>query len=295
MHTSPRPLLLVGALLAELALGCHRSGQKAATDSISQPGPSVKLSCPSEASSQGPIAFDVVLDADARTYWNTQGILDDALEILLIRRDKPGLMTVSKVSPEAAMYPPTPLAGRPSDDELVRSRERITQQHQYDLLAYGRKHEGSAEYFVLATFAGAWDGPYPLTVLDQRGPRSSDEPSDGLPAAAPAGEHVPPNPGLTVELRALDGRPTIVGAFRLAQNPSKAITFLSMVLSPLGAAGRPFAKQFRLSPYQQDDQEVGTFAVPLARLASPVSPTRGRHVLFVSLADKAVTRIVDLP
>lgn len=294
MHTSPSHLLLRGVVLAALGVGCHWSSQKDVASTVSPPGPSVRLSCPAEVSSQGPIPFDVVLEADARTYWDTQGVLDDALEILLIRRDSPGLTTVSKVDPAAAMFPPTSLPGRPSDHELARSRERITQRRHYDLLAHGRQHEGSAEYFVVATFAGAWDGPYPLRVMDPGGSKAEEQVPARLPVAGPSDARPPDHPSLIADVRKQGSRLAIHGGFRVtAKAEDTTQPFLSVLMAPRRGTERIFARQFGVQTVRNREDLVGTFVVPLDDITAPDAPaSAGSYVFVVSVKDQFAILVV---
>src|SRR5664279_4523950 len=83
-------------LLGLLGLAaCHRSARQPVVLDGFQPVAAITLRCPAEASSRGPIPLDVTMVADARTYWDNQGLIDEALQVILVRRDSPGLMAIA--------------------------------------------------------------------------------------------------------------------------------------------------------------------------------------------------------
>jgi len=61
-------------------------------------------------------------------------------------------------------------AGRASEEVLAKHASRTTEVKESDLLAYAQSHKGTAEYFVVASFADAWAGPRRLRVVDAAGP-----------------------------------------------------------------------------------------------------------------------------
>jgi hypothetical protein len=102
---------------------CCKNVRQAKVVSTFKSGSAVALRCPAEASSRGPILIEVSLDADARTYWDNQGVIDAALQIMLVRTDRPGLLSVAKSDPAAMMSPSSPLPGRPSEETRAQLME----------------------------------------------------------------------------------------------------------------------------------------------------------------------------
>jgi len=287
-RSSLRPLVAAVAIAASTAACCHRKARHVQDPAPFQPAAVVKLECPSEAPSRGPLPIEVVLDADARTYWDNQGVLDQALHVFLVRRDRPGVLAIAKVDPSALMAPPAPLPGRPSDSALARDRARIVEHKHYDVLAYGRQHPGAASYFVLATFADAWAGPAPLTVTDPAGPLAPSLDAAGLPPAdEPPSPSIPGSPGVVARLAEHAGKPAIVGGFRTADGATGAAV-LTLVLGHLRPAGGALVRQLELVSRPEKGERVGGFAVPLSALDRPnPSPPIGRHVLFAFVGPEA--------
>jgi hypothetical protein len=286
-------------ILLFMSSACHSGTRRSDGPNVPRPSAAVKLRCPGEAPSRGPIPVEVTLDADARTYWDNQGILDQALSIVLVRRDRPGLMAVAKVDPSAMMMPPSPLPGRPSDEALARDSARVTEQKSYDVLAYGRQHPGAADYFVVAAFADAWAGPVRLRVTD---PSSSHGPTpdvSGLVAAAAQAEAqnpaIPSSPAVVVRLGEHGGKAAIVGGFR-APSDKLPNPFITLLLANLRPTGGTLVRQFRLPVRQDNTDLVGGFAVPLSALDTPnPAPAAGRYALFAFVGDQAAApTIVEL-
>jgi hypothetical protein len=254
------------------------------------------LRCPEEASSKGPIPVEVTLDADARTYWDNQGILTDAVDIILVRRDRPGMLSVAKLDPAAMMLPSPPLVGRPSDKKLAEDASRVIENENYDVLAYGRHHDGAAEYFVIASFADAWAGPTRLKVVDPAGPLAPDESETNPAPAAPSPKSMPPaTPGLFARIEKVANSSAVIGAFRTsAAKNAELMPFASIVMARLQPKGGISAGQFRLVCTQDKKDVIGSFAVPVAAL-NP-SPLPGRYVLFVFVGDESTTpTVIEIP
>ena len=73
------------------------------------PPPGVYLKVPQRAPAAGPIPLHVAMVADMPTYYANNGILDNALEVVLVRRDAAGVRLLAKVDPHAIMLEDTPL------------------------------------------------------------------------------------------------------------------------------------------------------------------------------------------
>jgi len=280
----PQPWLVAVVALAALS-SCCKKVPRPQGPTIATPGARVTLDCPAEAPSQGPIPFTITLDADARTYWDNQGILDEALQVVLIRRDRPGMRFVAKTAPGAIMLPNPPLPGRPSEEVLAKDASRTTEVKEYDLLAYGQSHKGTAEYFVVASFADAWAGPRRLSVVDPAGPMVAEI---RAPLVLPAQQAVqsPTAHGLQAGVSEGRGHPSVFGAFRVsaAADPSSA-PFVSIVMARLRSSGGISYGQFRLSHARDRDDLVGSFGVPISLLTP--APVQGRYVLFAFVGDES--------
>jgi hypothetical protein len=274
---------------------CCKNAHRPKGPEVFKPGARVTLECPAEASSQGPISIEVKLDADARTYWDNQGILDDALEILLVRRDRPGMLAVAKADRATIALPSPSLPGRPSDKELSRDVSRVTEQKSYDVLAYGRRHEGAAEYSVIASFADAWAGPTRLKVVDSAGDLAPEVGEASLAPAAQQAEPVPASHGVIARIGEIAGRPAIIGAFRTHTPKSKAaMLFGSIVMARLRPTGGISQLQFRPVHRRERNDLVGGFAVPVSALAP--APDFGRYVLFAFVGDEdTAASVVQIP
>ncbi|HET9956267.1 MAG TPA: hypothetical protein VFQ61_17285 [Polyangiaceae bacterium] len=305
MSISSKSRVLRWGVLAFLLSSCAKDAQRressAPSAAVGAPGTAapqrasaaVTLKCPPEAPSAGPIPIQVTLNADARTYWDNQGVLDNALEVLLIRRDQPGLISIAKVDPDAMMLPQSPPRGRPSDAELASDRARIIEQKQYDLLAYGRAHPGAGDYFVVATFADAWTGPTELRIKDAAGPMAPDPASAQLALAEAGDAPIPAAPSATGTVRVSE-RAAVVGAFREIATSSEPV--LTIVLARLRSSGGVLTRQYRLTLQHDKRDLIGTFSVPLASLSAPNPAPSGRHVLFVFVGNQSATpNVIEVP
>lgn len=278
---------------------CHRSARQPVVLDAFQPVAAVTLHCPVEASPRGPIPLDVTMVADARTYWDNQGLIDEALQVIVVRRDSPGLMAIASTDPAAIMQPTPALPGRPSDEAMARDQSRITQQKQFDLAPYVRPRAGASAYFVVSTFSDAWAGPYSLKVVDSAGRPMSSADGTGIIGNAEAWtEPTLATRGVAIRMDNVVGTLAVVGSFRAgAANTEKPEMFATIVLAPLRPKGGLLSGQFRLLAKHQGDDVVGGFAVPLSMLVSrDTKPDPGRYVLFAFVGDEAAkARVFQIP
>src|SRR6476646_2908862 len=108
--------------------------------------PGISLNCPAEAESSAAIPVEIEMAADARTYWDNNGILDHALTVALVRRDAPGLRFLPKIDPNAIMLPDEPLPGRPSEASLDADRDLTVETKVFDVGdGFGALRAGAAE------------------------------------------------------------------------------------------------------------------------------------------------------
>jgi hypothetical protein len=258
--------------------------------------PSVTLECPEEVPSEGPIPLRVKLTADMRTYYDNDGILPDALELILVRRDKPGVRFVAKVSPYVWLYKREPLP-RPSDEEIERDTGRVSEENVYDPLDYGATHPGSADYYALAAFASAVDGPKTLRVTSA----ARSLPSGALtraPILSPEAAAALPPPiverGVVAQVNFWDGELFVQGWLRTPIRGGESVLpgleappFVTVVAVRLDTRGGTCAGAFTI-PNEDigDDGEdhVSGFAIPLSWLVPP--PLPGDYRIFVFAADE---------
>jgi len=147
--------------------------------------PGISITCPAEGLPSEPILIEAVMRADARTYWDNDGILDKALTIGLVRCDRPGLLFLDKIDPRALMMPDEPLPGRPTDSELAADTGIVTEVTYLDVGSLPRGHQGSADYLVTAAFSTWWGGVRPLRI---NGPDGTVLPSNQAPQLGPGAQ-----------------------------------------------------------------------------------------------------------
>jgi len=230
-----------------------------------------------------------VMDADMPTYWDTNGIIDEALSVLLLRHDRPGMLAVAKIDARAIMLPNPPLPGRPSDQEMARDTARVTEEKHYDILDYGGQHLGSADYFVVATFADAWAAPRRLRVTD---PARAKLPNPDEAQLAPAegfNEAPPSARGVVARITELAGHTSVVGTFRIGvDGAGRTAPFLSIVIAHLRTRGGRFERQLRLPTARENGDVVGGFSVPLSMLRPGVEELApGFYALFAFVGNEA--------
>jgi len=126
----------------------------------------ITLTCPSEASGTEPIPVKVEMRGNMRTYWDNDGIIDKALTVAILRRDRPGLRFLDKIDPNVIMLPDEPLPGRPSDEVLDADPAMVTELKTFDAAPLPQSQPGSAEYLVTGAFSNWWAGVRELRVLD---------------------------------------------------------------------------------------------------------------------------------
>lgn len=247
--------------------------------------PGVQLSVPARTSAAAPEPVRVTMVADLATYRAVNGILDHALQVVLVRRDQPGVAFMAKTDP--GMLPlPDPVL--PPPDGPPDPGARVTEIRELGLLDYGAEHDGSASYFVLATFAGGhsdvqrMEVEHPTRALPAWPaapvPRRSDV-TDRLIAARPSAQGVwvgvvegPP--------RRLDGVlrvPFRVPAQRGAAAPGPWVTIVAWQDA---AHAQVAALSVRLEPFPERTDHVAAFSIPLERLMPRLAPGRAKVWVF---------------
>src|SRR5690242_9208371 len=130
------------------------------------PPPGVSLRVPASADSSAPIPLDVTMVANMPVYYANDGILDKSLNVVLVRRDAPGVCFLAKIDPQALMLPDPVL--RPPRVDPAKDPSVVREKRTLDPLQYGVTHEGAADYHVFATFAHWLTEPEPLTIQHPR-------------------------------------------------------------------------------------------------------------------------------
>lgn len=242
--------------------------------------------------------FRVTLQADASVHRANQGILDRALEVVLVRRDAPGALYLAKDDPRAIMLPdsemppdapPLPPGVASMDPGLFEATLDL------GLLDAGLRHEGSARYYVFAAFAEAWADPRPLFIEHRRGPLPSPR-LPSLPPRDPSATDVVHallrKPGVSAKFYPTGGVPRVAGAFRVAPGQSTAVTFVAQRLRPQGGV---VTASFQVSAEALDGALHGSFVVPLGIFLASARGERVRLMTFVGdeIAAPAVFVVPD--
>ena len=247
--------------------------------------PGVLLDVPQRTAAEAMAPVTVTMTADALTYYASNGILDRALQVVLVRRDAPGVGFLAKTDPSALFVPEAPL---PVPADVARHRGLVRERREFRLTDFGARHDGAASYFVLATFARWAAGPLPMEV--DHGQRSVGD-GDALPAPArtPETERLfaarPRGPG--VWAGAVDGPPQrIDGAlrvpFRLPRfgGGTASGPWVTVVAWQPGSEGRAAAVSQRLEPRSEGTDQVAAFSIPLDRLSPRLAPGPARAWVF---------------
>jgi hypothetical protein len=235
--------------------------------------PGISLSCPTEASTSGPIPIEVIMRADARTYWDNDGILDKALTVALVRRDGPGLRFLEKIDANAIMMPDEPLPGRPSDAQLDADTGMVTETKGIDAAVQPGIQQCSADYFVTAGFSKWWAGLRTLRVTDPRGrSRPSDRSPLGLDMRPALIRRPSSHPDQSVYIERESHSlvvPFRVAApvFRSSDSPQEPHVWLSVIGFKLDTRGGACGGVFGLDVEDKSAGVDGEATIPLSALA----------------------------
>ncbi len=235
----------------------------------------VSLQFPQRTLAGARVPMKVAMTADMAVYHAVNGILDRALEVVLVRRDRPGLRFLAKIDPRAYMRPEPPL---PPPDPAS-AGVRVTEERTFDLLDYGATHYGGASYNVFATFASASTDVRPLLIED----RSHSHPFRPPEAAPPLPEDAepplpePPRQSGLVAAVARRGGFRVEGALREAVRPPRFASepppapFVTIVVAHLGPRGGARGGSFAVEAKVDGRDHVARFSIPIDRFAPPES------------------------
>jgi hypothetical protein len=264
------------------------------------PSPGVSLRVPRSADATGPIPLDVTMVANMVVYHANDGILDKALNVVLVRRDGPGVRFLAKIDPQALMLPDRPLP--PPRVDPAQDPSRVLEERTLDPLQYGVPHEGAADYHVFATFAHWITEPEPLSIQHARCSLPVD-PHGRAPGLSPDQERaLPPIPALrsVVARPSTEGDLRIEGAFRTAlphprfQGEPTPPAFVTLVAVRLAATGGVAAGSFVVDAREEGPDRVARFSIPLTQLGTWLQPG-AYQVLVFSGDERAAPLTVNIP
>lgn len=228
--------------------------------------------------------FRVELAAPPTVHRANGGILDRALEVVLVRRDAPGTLYLAKDDPRAILLPDSEMP--PESPPLPPGCEAMDPGSfgatlDLGLLDGGLAHDGSARYYVFAAFAESWCDPRPLDVEHPRGPLPAALPPP-LPPLDPNTTEVRPallrRPGVRARYYATGGVPRIAGAFHLTRPGGAAVTLVAQRLRPTGGV---VTAAFAVDARPAHGAHHGGFVVPLASFLAGLAGERVRVITFV--------------
>lgn len=232
--------------------------------------------------------FHVALSADPSVHRANNGILDRALEVVLVRRDAPGVRYLAKDDPHVLMLadslmppdaPPLPPGCEAMDPGTFEATLDLA------LTDDERTHEGSARYYVLASFADAWADPRPLFIDHHRGPLPSPRvpsPPPRDPSATDVVQAMLLRDGVSARFYPTGGVPRIAGAFRVtsARGVDEPVA-VTVVAQRLRASGGVGSALFSVDAQHFDGALHGQFVIPLASFLSAAVGEPVRALVFV--------------
>lgn len=242
------------------------------------------IHCPPEAPASGPVAVTVTMRADMRTYWDNNGIIDKALTVAMVRRDRPGLRFLAKIDPKAIMLPDAPLIGRPSDAELDAAPATITEVKTLDGAASLSAEQGAADYFVTAAFSRWWGGLKLIRITaqdDRLEPPTTLEPG---PTGQPWSMRKGTDPAAVLQLEGLGRGCRLVvpvSAGTLARSGSESVDWLTVVGFKLGTTGGACGGLYGLPVERKAAADRMEVLIPLAALAPMPDVGRWLFLAFI--------------
>lgn len=242
--------------------------------------PGVYLKVPQRAPAAGPIPIRVAMVADMSTYYANNGIIDNALEVVLVRRDAPGVRLLAKIDPHAIMLPDAPLPPPTSKRDLEGA---VAEERTLDLLDYGAQHPGAAAYHVFAAFSRWVSDPQPLVV--EHTARHPGAPARPLPDDVPRPPIRTAPHSLALELRVVKGHggPFFEGGARWALQPGNdapPINHLTLVIAQLAPQGGVSTFCCELDPQLDAGTWAAVFSIPVTKFEPAPKPGPARLLAF---------------
>jgi hypothetical protein len=245
----------------------------------------VQIDVPARSAADASVPIVVTMTADVPTYYANNGILDRALQVVLVRRDAPGVGFLAKTDPSGLFLPEPPLAV-PAD--AAQQKGLVREERAFRLTDYGAKHDGAASYFVLATFARWASEPLPMEIDH---PQRSVGPGDAMPAPPrlPLTERLLASPPRSqgVAAAVVDGLPQRIDGvlrvpFRLPRfcGGSASGPWVTLVVWQPGAEGRTAALCLQLEPRSEGTDHVAAFSIPLNGLSPRLATGPARAWVF---------------
>ena len=249
----------------------------------------IYLDIPPDAPCSGPIPLKVTMKADMDTYMANQGILDKALNLVLIRRDAPGVRLVATTDPHVHMLPDQPVMLTPGTD--LTKAGTISGKREYDVLGFGAMHDGAADYYVVAAFARWVTEPVPLAITHKEYSLQMSEVSfaSAFPLVFDKNTLVPPpSPGLLARL--FRGKDILIQcalriAIREPKFPQEPVPppFVTLVAVRLSSTGGVFARSFLLDADSDGRYYVALFSIAFREIVK--NPEKGRYRILVFSGD----------
>lgn len=247
----------------------------------------VVVECPAEADADGPIPVRAVVTGDAATNRANHLHMSRALTVALIRRDAPGLSFLSTIPPNVSLANdelpiPLEIPGEKLDPTSI-----FIETTDVSPLDHGARHDGYAEYTVIAAFATWTDGPKPLVV---RHAKRRLPPGDAASAPKPLPEiralpEPPKERGLVAAAQVRRGKPYVEGAFR-ASIPARRFpdevtppAFVTIFAPRMEVTGGAVGRSFLVTAEVDGGDYVGRFSIPMSELS--LSPLKGRYRVYV--------------
>lgn len=250
-----------------------------------RPTPGADLQVPADAPSSGPVPLRITLVADMPTYYANGGAIAEALRVVVIRRDAPGVGFVATSDPRGHVTAPASMPLPPPDRMPTGVVREVVE---LDLLGHGARHDGDADYFVLAAFSEWSSAAQPLSIRGAGHPLPPGK-ARALPPAPQDLAQRPAGAGrLFAALTHEGGELRIDGWVAPPSEPHRAPrptgpAFVTIVVVRLDPRGGAAAACFELGPEAGGDA-VG-FRVPLRDLLA--DPPPGRYRVFVFAGDDA--------
>lgn len=296
-------LMLSGIAVAAFLVSTSHGGQ--ANDGVASTNqaktssmPNIRLTVPPRCPAAGPIGVHVTMLADMATYYATNGNIDRAMEVFLVRRDAPGIRQLAKMDPHVIMQPEKPLPPPPGR----KPTGFIKEERDLDVLAYGARHEGGADYYVVGVLAGRTSDPQPLTIEDDSRRLPPAPVKDAQIIGSERCKSITPPSSRGMVVRPRTGSVCgIEGAFRLSPEASgrdqaeeRRPPFVTIIAARIDPHGGVSSGSFRVSAKECSRDWTGRFFIPVSELVP--RPVEGRYRILVFAGDEVARAVeMDIP